>query len=99
VNLDRGPASFYGDLLSVDPIDPGQRVPLVEGSLELSNRSRLAFQLRLHSSVRKVSHEPTHLEGAREVPDELAEVHSLHPAGEPEPYSDESHIRAPPDLK
>jgi len=71
----------------------------MERALELHDRLRLAFELRLDGAVRPIAHEPTDLEGAREVSDELPEAHSLHPAGEPKPHPYRSHAGIPPEVK
>lgn len=71
----------------------------VEHALQLSERVRLPFELRLNRSVRPVLDEPPDVQGVRTGPDELPEPDSLHLADEPESNPDSSHTQQTSDLK
>ena len=81
--------------MPVDPFDPGERVLLVERSDEFVDSGWFPLELGLNRAIQPVAHKAPDAERTGKVSYELPEVHSLHPADEPEPYPRESHALTP----
>lgn len=90
---------MQGYLLPFDALDSSERMVLSESLLEFFDRTSLPLQLRFDPAVREIPDEPPDAEGNGAVPNEQTEVHTLHPAGEPESHPDGDHVRQPSDLK
>ena len=96
MNLYGRPAPLRLDLFAVNPIDPGPGMLLENGPFQSADLIELAFQFGLDGAIGEVAHEPAHMKGGGVDPNELSEVHSLYPPGEPKTDSNESHGIAPP---